>query len=254
MRTTTIIVDIVLGLALLGLAGCGGDPEPQPEPAPGATTGPASQPATTTADPVPGAPNDPRLAEVEDHWKRGMQMMHEGELEAAVQAFTRSIELAPDHIHSLASRAITYRELGKPDLAIGDVTRAIQLTREKEFLVQLLEFRGKVYTTDLGKFAEGEKDLTRLIDGGTDDAELRLYRAICLLELGRLDDSMADIEKALTMSPNDGAKSVLFQMRGRVKEQQGDIPGAMADFERSVAMGNADAEEDLTRLKGPKGQ
>jgi tetratricopeptide (TPR) repeat protein len=248
---TTIIDVTVLSLALLGLAGCGGDPEPQPE-----GEQPASQPAsqpTTGSDPVPGAPRDPKLAEVEDHWQRGMQMMHEGNLEAAIQAFSRSIELEPGHVPSIASRAITYRSMGKTDAALADVSRAIELTREAPFLEELLEFRGSIYT-ETGKYAEGEKDLTRVIDGGRDDAELRLYRAICLLELGQLDRSMADIEKALEKTPSEGAKSVIFQIRGRVKEQQGDIPGALADFERSVAMGNTEAEEDLTRLKGRKGR
>jgi tetratricopeptide (TPR) repeat protein len=244
VRTTTILGTLVL----LGLAGCGGDPEPQPEPR---ADGPASRPATDAAS---GAPGDPRAAEVEDHWRRGMQSLNEGDLHEAVQAFDRSIELAPDHAHAIASRAIARRYLGEPDAAIEDVTRAIELTKEPAFLLDLLEFRGTVYTRDLGKFVEGEKDLTRVIEGGKDDAELRLYRAICRFEAGDLDGSMADVQKALEMTPNDGAKAVLFQMRGRVKEKKGDLAGARADLERSVAMGNEDAQEDLQKVREQQGR
>jgi tetratricopeptide (TPR) repeat protein len=246
----TIIVALALALVLAGCASEPDHPEPQGEAAQGEAA--PSPGASTEAQPAP-SPADPKSAEVEDHWRRGMQLMQEDRLAEAVQAFDRSIELAPDHAPSLASRAIAHRALGKLDLAVEDVSRAIEVTKEQPFRIDLLEFRGSVYL-EAEKYAEGDADLTQVIDGGKDDAELRLYRAICRLETGKLDEAMADVEKALQAAPNDGAKSVLFEVRGRVKEQKGDLEGALADFEKAASLGNDQVEEHQQRVRKALGR
>jgi tetratricopeptide (TPR) repeat protein len=230
-----------LAALALVLAGCSSDPEPVPEPAPV-----EAAPVTTTAA------ADPVTDEATDHSRRGMALLNEQRFDEAVQSFSRAIQLTPDDAYPYAGRALAHNQLGKSEEAVTDVSKAIELTErttDQGFVLDLYALRGWVLT-DLGRWKEGEADLTRCIDNGKDELELRLSRGICLLELGQPDRALADAEAVITHAPEgDDTRSRGLRLRGLVHEHGGAVDKAIADFEAAAAAGNADAEEDLERVR-----
>lgn len=237
------LFSFVTAMTLL-LAGCSSDPEPTPEPEPA--------PATASTEPAPAAPTDPVTAEAQDHSRRGVQLLNDKAYDEAAQSFTRVLQLTPDDPYAYAGRAVAFDELNRDEEAVADATKAIAIAErsgaDAVFVLDLHELRGTVLT-DLGRFEEGEADLTRCIENGRDDSELRLRRSICLLELEQLDRALADAEVVVANAPNDEVKGRGLQLRGFVHERQGSVDKAVADFEAAIAVGNTGAEEDLERVR-----
>lgn len=78
-----------------------------------------------------------------------------------------------------------------------------------------------------------------------DDAEARWHRAACLLELGRLAESLADCDAALGLDPNDAEA---YRVRGRVHRALGDFERSIADF--TVVVANTEHDGDAYYQRG----
>ena len=61
------------------------------------------------------------------HHIRGMAYYEQGELDRAVTAFDRAIELKPDYASAFFNRGLAYSAMGDYDRAIADFTQAITL-------------------------------------------------------------------------------------------------------------------------------
>lgn len=238
-----------------------------PEPAPAPPTGPAAptaDPALTPADPAPAtsttssstsAPaTETAATAAEEHCRLGMQCLNEGRLDDAVQAFTRAIELAPADAFPLAARALARNQLGDGEAAVEDVSAAIALARADEgFVLDLYAFRGSV-CTELQRWAAGEADLTRCVESGKDEVELRLSRGTCLLELGQLERALADAEAVVARAPDEDARGRGLWLRGLVHERAGRLEAALADLEAAAEAGNTHSADDLARVRAALGR
>ncbi len=134
-----------------------------------------------------GAPGVEDLA-----WVAGMAT--EGEERLA--AFTRAIEARPDHVLALISRALALLAARRPQDALRDADRAVELR--------------------------------------PGSATLRLYRARCRLRLDRREDwqaALEDCERAVERAP-DWADA--WAERGRARNQLGDPAGAIDDYEGAL--------------------
>lgn len=250
------LIHVLVALVLLPV-GCASDPEPAPAPAPEVETGTA--PVTTTATPPVAPPPAPPAAdaaakEAEDHCRIGMQYLNEGRHGDADQAFSRAIELTPDDAFPHAARALARNHMGKGEAAVEDVSKAISLApADDAFVLDLYAFRGSVQT-ELERWQEGDADLTRCIEKGKDEVELRLSRGTCRLELGQLELALGDADSAITRAPDDDARGRGLWLRGLVHERAGRLDEALADLEGAAQAGTSACEDDLARVRAALGR
>ncbi len=262
----------LLCLGLLALVvGCSSDPEPAPAPpeheaeersgaerdaAPVSTSTvtPPAAPAGAVDASAPTAGGASAADEAKEHSRLGMQHLSDGLHQEAEQAFSRAIELTPQDAFPHAARALARNHMGQSEAAVADVSRAIELAnRDDGFVLDLYAFRGSVQT-ELQRWAEGEADLTRCVDRGKDEVELRLSRGTCLLELGQLDRALADADSAVARAPDADALGRGLWLRGLVHERAGRLEPAAADLEASVQAGNTACLDDLTRVRAALGR
>jgi tetratricopeptide (TPR) repeat protein len=73
-------------------------------------------------------------------------------------------------------------------------------------------------------------------------------RAVVLLRLGRASEAVADLDSALARLPGEAA--TLLGARGYARLQTGDVPAAVADFDRAIAAGSRDPGVHYGRGQG----
>ena len=125
------------------------------------------------------------------HFDRGIAHGQEGDLNRAIEEFTRAIELDPDLAVAYYNRGGAYVEKGEWDRAIEDCTRAIEL---KPDLAVAYYNRGAAHSRR-GDWDRAIADYTRAAEPGATQAgsanNLAWLLATCP------EDSMRDGQKAL---------------------------------------------------------
>jgi tetratricopeptide (TPR) repeat protein len=147
---------------------------------------------------------DPSLTSV--YALRGSIFQSRGDLQAALADYTRVLELSPDDLSALRGRAEVYQELGKTESALADYTALISLRPEH---VDPYVARAQVY-----------------------------------LDAGRYDEAIADLDTALSLiRSGDGydpdrinTEETVLQRRAEAYLAQGDVAGALADYEQLRAL------------------
>jgi tetratricopeptide (TPR) repeat protein len=148
-----------------------------------------------------------------------------GDFEAAVAAFTRSLEERPKDRRTLVRRGLARWELGRSELALADFAAAHRANPER-----LFEIGAPVrLATEPG--AALERYRQRLEADGDDPASWLLV-ANALQRLGRLDEAEAALGSALELAPT----SALARLeRGVLRQRLGRSAEALEDFDAALA-------------------
>jgi tetratricopeptide (TPR) repeat protein len=161
---------------------------------------------------------------------RGLAYQLLGDLESAERELTKAIELNPDRVEAIKSRAEIYRLQGDEAKAKSDEDRCreIEVARKKkaeDFLNRAtLLFHKRQYTQAIEALDESLK-----YDPTSSDA----YRArgICYLKIGEFVSAVLDLSKALELNPRlaDQFLDRMYQVRHVV-----DLEKVMTDLNRIV--------------------
>jgi hypothetical protein len=99
---------------------------------------------------------------------------------------------------------------------------------------------------DAGDLAAAEASFDEACRLGLNDAETKLWRGWARLGLGRFDDAAADLGAVLGRDPLEPPagewRPIAAYLRAVLREAQGDLAGALRDFELAVALGLTDAD------------
>jgi hypothetical protein len=99
---------------------------------------------------------------------------------------------------------------------------------------------------DAGDLALAEASFDEACRLGLHDDETRLWRGWARLGLGRFVDAAADLDAVVgpePLTPPAGEwRPIAAYLRAVLRESQGDLAGALHDFELAVALGLSDAE------------
>ncbi|MDA1101758.1 MAG: tetratricopeptide repeat protein [Proteobacteria bacterium] len=135
--------------------------------------------------------------------------------------------LPADHFPSpgdvMAQAANVWLLGDRPNMALQAIELALQYDPDKaSYLVD----RGRI-RAELGDHASALKDLDRALALDDKDDDAAAFRATALRHLGRLDEAMAAIERAVALNPHNPSARL---ERGILRYQMGDPAGAQADW------------------------
>lgn len=210
-----------------------------------------------------------RYSEAARYVERGEAAMEENDLTAAVECFTKAIQLDPNDADHWFFRGDAAGLQHNYDLAIADCIEAIRLDPKKSSSWHL---RGSVYLLQQ-KYDQAIADFTEAIKLNPDDAAYWCFRAAAACGQQNYDQAIADCIESIRLNPKhflswqirgtaylmqmkyDQAISdvteairlnpdiaVAWSIRGQVHLRQGNYDQALADFVRSRELDPNQAE------------
>jgi tetratricopeptide (TPR) repeat protein len=130
---------------------------------------------------------------------RGLAFAAKGQYDRAIADYNRVIELQPDHAEAHNNRGAAFAEMGRYDQAIADYTRAIKVKPDyADAYANLGAARHKA-----GSVEQAVIDYTRAIQLKPNSVGAHNNRGYAYADLGRFREAMADFDKALQLDPND---------------------------------------------------
>ncbi|KAG5472521.1 hypothetical protein LSCM1_03922 [Leishmania martiniquensis] len=210
-----------------------------------------------------GATVGPPLCNANYFYQRGLQHRRRGELEAAIDMYTKALELAPTHFKALFNRAfcedkrmnytraiddytaalrldpcnpfthynlgISYERIGNYSSAVQAFTRAIELDgRHPDFFHN----RGLTQRKQ-GDHAAAIADYTTAISLDSNHFKSHYNRACCLSRLGRYEEAVAGYTAALQI---DSDSSSAYHNRGAALEKLGKLEETIEDYDRALEL------------------
>jgi len=133
----------------------------------------------------------------ESHNAQGLLHYEEGQLDTAIEEYTRAIELNPKFAKAYSNRGLAFCDRGNYDAAIEDCTIAIELDPTAALA---FNNRGLAYA-DKGKLDEAIGDFTQAIQLAPYLALPYNNRGLVYCDKEQLDAAIADCTKAIELDP-----------------------------------------------------
>ncbi len=170
----------------------------------------------------------------------GLALRKAGDLQAALVAFDRALELAPDMAPAHNNRGNLLRDLGRMDEALAAFDRALAIKPDH---LSALQNRGDVLR-DCNRHDEALASYDRALASVPRDVEALRRRGNVLMLLGQAEAALATFDRLLAVRPDDrGALSG----RGHALVDLHRPDAALASFERVLARDPDDAEAEANR-------
>jgi tetratricopeptide (TPR) repeat protein len=132
---------------------------------------------------------------------QGVQFMKQHEWAKAIEKFTASIKMNPDHAVSYLRRGNSYLALSQYDPAVADYNKALSF-KDQSDLHKCLAYEGRgVAYLNTGKFKEGLDDETSAINL-TPRPIAYFNRGRCKSALKDFHGALSDYEEGLKLDPN----------------------------------------------------
>lgn len=168
----------------------------------------------------------------EAHTLVGAVANAEGDVEAALEAFARAMELDEGYLDPVLLAAETYALEGDAKEALALCERALDLAEEEDEYVDALLLKAEIELGEDDREA-AQKTLGELPPVALPSSALELRAGDAFLELGELDRATAHYERAATEEP-DNADAVYGL--GLAAEARGDDAEMVAQFQRVRAL------------------
>ncbi len=171
------------------------------------------------------------------------------DLGAALNAYTRAIQLDPNFADAYNNRGSVKKELGQPAAAIADYDRAIALNPA---LARAYYNRGNAKAA-LGQPAAAIADHDRAIELNPGWAEAYTNRGTAKATLGQPAAAIADHDRAIELNPG---WADAYYNRGNAKKDFGQPAAAIADYDRTIELnlGSVEAYTNRGTAKATLGQ
>ncbi len=183
--------------------------------------------------------------------RRGTWRRDAGDVEGAIEDFTKAIELDPGNSAALALRGASRYVRGELEAAAADLRRATEVDPENPFSYHVA---GQV-RCQTGDYQGAVVDLSRAIEKGGTAAEIYALRGTARAGLGDAGGALADLDRAVAIDP---LSAEIFEARGGVYQEQGRSDLALRDYSRALELdpsydrayiGRAKSLSDLSRLE-----
>lgn len=169
-----------------------------------------------------------RLPEVRARalFEQGGAALKAGNFQGAFDRYSEALALMGEDPSLLHNRALASLGLRKADVALADLSRALELSPGD---VMSLRIRADVLLW-MGRLDEAERDCTDLSKDGHDATSLALCAGVALRR-GDAETALARVGRALEKEP-DHARALL--VRASARHRGGDLDGAQADLDHAL--------------------
>ena len=130
--------------------------------------------------------------------------LEEGHRDEAGAAADAAVRAGAGVAEAWATRAAIAFELGDPELAVADFTRAIEIAPDSAVL-----FNRAIAHQALGDWASAEADFTAVLEAEPAEDEAWLRRSECRHRLGNADGAGEDLRQAAALAPDHSAAGVM---------------------------------------------
>ena len=172
------------------------------------------------------SPADPRVAGL---FSAGLAHHQGGRLAQAETLYRETLALQPDHADALHLLGVIASQVGRHDVAVDLIGRAIALDR----MNSLYHSNHGLALAGLKRFADAIESYDCALSLRPDNAEVRYNRGNALLALGRPLDALEAYERALRARP-DHVEALCN--RGAALAALGRNDEALASYERTLAV------------------
>ncbi len=182
-------------------------------------------------------------------WDMAQQQFLSGDLKKALRSVEQSIAISDTVSKSHLLRGRILIEMGRLEDAVASIDRAIELKPEE---AEPHYYRGIVFE----RFSKPEEALASYraaIEKDPTDPQYLVAAAEMLVQLGQYDDARGLLEQGRAdFQHNAGVRQTL----GHIAMMQGDVPGAIANFNEACLLDPDDAalREDLAKAQFEAGQ
>jgi len=166
------------------------------------------------------------MKSAKDYLKAGDKYRQQKKWQAAVQAYTKAIELDPGDFRSYERCGRVYFELGDYHQTIHNLTCAINLKPNRYLLYDL---RGRAYSM-LGNQEAVVSDFvkaTELHPGHN----VYLHKALAFIELGDYSQALDALNRAIDLKVD---YAIAYLTRGVIYQTLGEKEKAKADYEHTI--------------------
>lgn len=183
--------------------------------------------------------------------RKGTALMSMNKIDAAIESYTRAIELSPNYAEAYVQRGLAKRARGDLAGSIEDYEKAASIDSKSiignRFVAQAYSNRGfiKLNALDVDSAIE---DFTKAININPNEDGHYYRRGYARLIKEDLVEALNDLNKALTIvgTDNFSSKTLIYATRGMVKLMQGKDVDAQMDFDECLK-GNTVEKFDLDR-------
>ncbi|MEI6154122.1 MAG: tetratricopeptide repeat protein [Deltaproteobacteria bacterium] len=169
---------------------------------------------------------------------RGVAYGELGNIQQAIKDYSKAIELNPRIENTYNNRGVAYRKLGNIQQAIKDFNKAIEL---KPKYVEVYNNRGNAYN-NLGNYQEAIKNYNKAIKLNPQNAVAYCNRGAVYYILGNYQEAIKDYNKAIELNPQ---YSDAYGNRGTAYYKLGNIQRATENYKIAARLGQKGSQEFL---------
>jgi LSD1 subclass zinc finger protein len=195
----------------------------------------------------------------------GKTLFRKNRFAAAVDKFSRAIEINPEYVDALVNRGGASAELGRTNDALQDFNRALRLERRDP---EIYNRRGEIYLQN-NVFEQAIRDFTAALILNPLDSTAYLNRGRAYTDKGMAAEAQADFDQALRNdfnesplnlsgqafdeidpdAPDDGSREEILELRqrGEADLEKGAYEKAIEALSRAITLSPADAASYCSR-------
>jgi tetratricopeptide (TPR) repeat protein len=159
---------------------------------------------------------------------RGVLALRTGHYNEAIDAFTRALELAPNHDMMLLSRAQAYTSIGELDKALADIDETLKVSKKPGAAPYML--RMKIFSkqnNDAGALAQIEP----MLAAAPADTDAYIAAAELHMRLNQRELARTLLDRGVVAAPD----AAIYLYRSEVRPRS-DKPGRQQDIDSGIAL------------------